>query len=77
MLSSSGKGYNLSRVRMLVDCVVEDPLPDMASVTSTTVTYGDSVTYSCESGYEPVGENPRVCGLAGLWSAPPPVCQSE
>lgn len=35
---------------------------------------GDLMIYSCEDGYEMVGESSIVCTENGFWSHPPPFC---
>lgn len=38
---------------------------------------GERVSYSCEIGYELVGEEHRVCGSDGLWTNDTPYCRSK
>lgn len=35
---------------------------------------GDLIMYSCEEGYEILGESSIVCTENGFWSHPPPFC---
>lgn len=35
---------------------------------------GDLIIYSCEEGYEILGESSIVCTENGFWSHPPPFC---
>ncbi|XP_035675655.1 sushi, von Willebrand factor type A, EGF and pentraxin domain-containing protein 1-like [Branchiostoma floridae] len=40
-------------------------------------TYGDTVTISCETGYELIGDSIRTCEASGLWSGSAPLCQRK
>ena len=42
-----------------------------------TTTYLDTVTYSCESGYDILGPMARYCQADGEWSETEPICQRE
>ena len=42
----------------------------------TVPTYGDTCTFSCDSGYELIGEAQQQCLDTGQWSADPVICQS-
>ena len=44
---------------------------------AVTVNPGDTVTYTCISGYELVGADTLTCGSDGKWSPEPPVCTRE
>ena len=37
-------------------------------------TRGDMATYSCNAGFELVGNSTRVCGDDGEWSGEAPMC---
>ena len=58
-----------------VDC---GNLTDLAngSVNHTLgTTFGQTVTYSCDTGYNLVGDSTRTCQAAGNWSGSAPTCQ--
>ena len=58
-----------------VDC---STLPDPAngSVSHTTgTTFGQTATYSCNPGYNLVGDCTRVCQATTVWSGSAPTCQ--
>ena len=38
-------------------------------------TYGQTATYSCNTGYTLVGSSTRTCQATGLWSGSTPTCQ--
>ena len=38
-------------------------------------TYGQTATYSCNTGYNLVGDSPRTCQATGNWSGSAPTCQ--
>ena len=38
-------------------------------------TYGQTATYSCNTGYNLVGNSTRNCQATGLWSGSAPICQ--
>ena len=50
------------------------PANGMVSVTG--LMSGDTATYTCDSGYELVGDTTRTCDLesAGMWSGSAPAC---
>ena len=59
----------------VVDC---DNLNDPAdgSVTLTTgTTFGRTAIYSCNTGYNLVGDSNRTCQATGNWSGSAPTCQ--
>ena len=39
-------------------------------------TFGENATYSCNTGYNLVGDNIRTCQVTGNWSGNAPTCQS-
>ena len=53
-------------------------LPDIpnGSVTESGFTTGDTATYSCDEGFELVGESTRECSSDSTWSGEAPVCRS-
>ena len=40
-------------------------------------TFGQKATYSCNTGYNLLGENSRTCQADGMWSGSEPTCISE
>ena len=59
-----------------VDC---DNLTDPANgqVDHTTgTTFGQTATYSCNTGYNLVGDSTRTCQATGEWSGSAPTCES-
>ncbi|XP_017288668.1 sushi, von Willebrand factor type A, EGF and pentraxin domain-containing protein 1 isoform X3 [Kryptolebias marmoratus] len=51
------------------------PSPEHGWVNVTDASLGSSVRYSCEEGYELVGEPVRHCVSGQLWTSDAPVCQ--
>ena len=50
--------------------------PDNGQVTLTAgTTVGQTATYSCETGYNLVGDSTRTCQATGNWSGSAPTCQ--
>ena len=50
-----------------------DPANGRVSITGTI--YGQTATYSCNTGYDLVGNSTRVCQATGVWSGSAPTCQ--
>ena len=48
--------------------------PLYGSVTVDGTTTGSTASYSCDDGYELVGDVMRVCMSDSEWSGTPPVC---
>ena len=42
---------------------------------SVTLTVGTTATYSCNTGYNLVGDSTRTCQATGKWSGSAPTCQ--
>ena len=40
-------------------------------------TFGQTASYSCDTGYNLVGDNNRTCQADGMWSGNEPTCISE
>ena len=51
-------------------------IPDNGNITTTGQTLGSYATFSCNEGYNMVGENIRICQPEGYWSASSPTCES-
>ena len=58
----------------VVDC---GPLPGPANgqVSTTGTTLGQTANYSCNTGYNLVGNRTRTCQATGVWSGSAPTCQ--
>ena len=37
--------------------------------------FGQTATYSCDTGYNLVGDSTRMCQANGIWSGSEPTCQ--
>ena len=60
----------------VVDCGnLTDPVNGSVTHTSGT-TFGQTATYSCNTGYNLVGDSTRTCQATGVWSGSEPTCQS-
>ena len=63
-------------------CLYAAPLcPDLVnptdgSVQYTTLTPGSVATYTCNDGYQAVGEVTRTCETNGTWTGDSPVCEN-
>ena len=51
-----------------------NPANGQVSHTAGT-TFGQTATYSCDTGYNLVGDNTRTCQDTGVWSGSTPGCQ--
>ena len=49
--------------------------PANGSVSHIAGTFGQTATYSCNTGYNMVGNNTRTCQAEGNWSGNTPACQ--
>ena len=59
-----------------VDCgTLTNPVNGQVTHTGRT-RFGQTATYSCDTGYILVGDNNRTCQAAGNWSGSEPICQS-
>ena len=60
----------------VVDC---DTLSDPANgqVRPTGTTFGETAIYSCNTGYNLVGDNNRTCQATGEWSGSEPTCERK
>ena len=60
-----------------VDCgTLINPANGQVSHTAGTI-FGRTATYTCDTGYNLVGDNKRICQSAGVWSGNAPTCQGE
>ena len=66
--------HNIFLLSTVVDCnALTDPANGQVSTTGTT--FGETATYSCNTGYDLVGDNTRTCQATGNWSGSPPTCE--
>ena len=49
--------------------------PANGQVGHTGSTFGQTATYSCNTGYNLVGGSTRTCQATGVWSGSTPTCQ--
>ena len=58
----------------VVDCgALTDPANGQVNHTAKT-TFGQTVTYSCDTGYNLVEDSTRTCQADGMWSGNDPTC---
>ena len=58
-----------------MDCsTLTDPADGQVSHTAGT-TFGQTATYSCDIGYNLVGDSNQTCRATGVWSGCAPTCQ--
>ena len=58
-----------------MDCgVLTNPANGQVSQTAGT-TFGQTATYTCNPGYNLVGDSSRTCQARGVWSGSIPTCQ--
>ncbi len=55
--------------------VLSNPTDGTVSVPARTV--GSTATYSCNTGFNLVGDKTRVCRAGGVWSGKTPDCQGS
>ena len=71
-------GENLHACKFLStvpDCgSLTDPANGQVDLTSGT-TFGQTATYSCNTGYNLVGDSTRTCQATGVWSGSAPTCE--
>ena len=59
----------------VVDCnALTNPTNGQVSHTAGT-TFGQTATYSCDTGYNLLGDSTRTCQADGVWSGSGPTCQ--
>ena len=65
--------YNI--LLIVVDCgILTNPTNGQVSHTAGTK-FGQTATYSCDTGYNLVGDGTRICQAGGVWSGSEPNCQ--
>ncbi|XP_035684197.1 P-selectin-like [Branchiostoma floridae] len=57
----------------IVQCSPQSP-PANGAVSGGN-SYGDEATFTCDTGYNLVGDNPLLCQADGTWSGPAPTCE--
>ena len=68
--------FLVSLLLTVVSCdALTDPVNGQVSHTAGT-TFRQTATYSCDMGYNLVGDNNRTCQATGVWSGSEPICQS-
>ena len=60
----------------VVDCSALTNPPNGQISTTGGTTFGQNATYSCNTGYNLMGDNTRTCEATGNWSGSAPTCQS-
>ena len=61
----------------VVDCGTLNPLADGQVSHTAGTTFGQTATYSCDTGYNLVGDSTHTCQANGMWSGREPTCQSR
>ena len=65
----------VSLLSIVVDCgALSDPANGQVSHTAGT-TFGQTATYSCNTGYNLVGDSTRTCEATENWSGSAPTCE--
>ena len=63
-----------SLLLIVVDCgTLTNPANGQVNHTAET-TFGQTATYSCDPGYNLVGDSTRTCQADGIWSGSDPTC---
>ena len=66
---------NLHLILTVVDCGnLTHPANGQVNHIAGT-TFGQTATYTCDTGYNLVGDSNRTCQATGNWSGSPPTCQ--
>ena len=77
MKSRKSACHVVSHFLAVMDCgFLTDPANGRVSHTAGT-TFGQTATYTCDTGFNLVGDNTRMCQVAGVWSGNAPTCQGE
>ena len=67
--------YDVFHVLTAVECgTLTNPTNGQVSHTGRT-TFRQTATYSCDRGYDLVGNSTRTCQANGVWSGSIPICQ--
>ena len=74
-MASSGR-INLFLILIVAHCgSLTDPANGQVDLTSGTA-FEQTATYSCNTGYNLVGNRTQTCQALGQWSGSAPTCQS-
>ena len=66
--------YNHAQFQTVVPCtVLKNPANGTLILTGTS--YGNTATYTCDTGFVLVGSEMLICEDDGMWSDLPPACQ--
>ena len=75
LLVEGGGGVICIFLSTAVNCgSLTDPANGRVDHTAGT-SLGQNATYSCNTGYNLVGDSTRTCQATGLWSGSEPTCQ--
>ena len=67
--------YDIYLLSTVVDCgTLTNPANGLVSYSGRT-TFGQTATYSCNTGYNLVGSSTRTCQATGVWSGSAPTCR--
>ena len=61
---------------IFTDCVLAPPAPTNGDVTGTSFVEGDTVTYSCNTGFVVTGSTTATCQADGTWDNTATVCNA-
>ena len=68
--------YNLFIPNAAVDCpTLANPMDGAVSMTEGVT--GDTVTYTCDAGFQLSGDTMRTCGSDGTWTGSAPMCDRK
>ena len=74
-IMQSAMNTNMFYLSTAVNCgTLSNPANGQVTHTAGT-TFGQTATYSCNSGYSLVGVNNRTCQATGVWFGTAPTCQ--
>ena len=69
--------YTCIPLYIVVDCGnLTDPANGQVAHTAGTI-FGQTATYSCNTGYNLVGSSNRICQATSMWSGSAPTCQGS
>ena len=60
---------------IVVDCGALNNSVNGSIHYTTGTTFGQRVNYSCNTGYNLMGDSTRICQATGVWSGSAPTCQ--
>ena len=66
--------HDVSLLSTAVDCGALHN-PANGQVVTTGTTFGQTATYSCNTGFNLVGNSTRMCQADGMWTASTPTCE--